>query len=185
MSDGEDNTYAPVTLERWEHIRGPFFHGTKAVLAVGDELVPGCGSSFHQGRVSNIVYFGDSSSPPFGSRARDGSRRKRQARACLCRGAHRPVRGRPESDQEEVPRNPTRSYRSRQPLHVVSEVADWQGHAPEVLNKMVASLALLREQGRDLVEDSRGAHRPVMASPIHNAARPATVRRSHFVRTSP
>jgi hypothetical protein len=55
---GEDgNTHVPVTYERCEHITGPFYHGTKAALDVGDELVAGYGSNFQAGRVSNNIYF--------------------------------------------------------------------------------------------------------------------------------
>jgi hypothetical protein len=55
---GEDSSArAPVTYECCEHIRGPFFHGTKSALEAGDELVPGRGSNFQEGRVSNHVYF--------------------------------------------------------------------------------------------------------------------------------
>ncbi|MDQ1695643.1 MAG: hypothetical protein QOJ03_996, partial [Frankiaceae bacterium] len=36
---GEDGSiHVPVTYESWEHIEGPFFHGTKSALEVGDEL---------------------------------------------------------------------------------------------------------------------------------------------------
>jgi len=51
-----DGDYVPVTPERCQHIIGPFFHGTKVALAVGDELVAGYGSNFHQGRLSNNIY---------------------------------------------------------------------------------------------------------------------------------
>jgi hypothetical protein len=55
---GENKTtYVPVTYEQCEHIEGPFFHGTKSALVTGDELVPGYGSNFQQGRVSNNIYF--------------------------------------------------------------------------------------------------------------------------------
>jgi hypothetical protein len=37
--------------------RGPFYHRTKVALEVGDELAPGYGSNFRQGRVSNNIYF--------------------------------------------------------------------------------------------------------------------------------
>ena len=49
--------YVPVTYERCEHIRGPFYHGTRSVLEAGDELVPGHASNFQEGRVSNNIYF--------------------------------------------------------------------------------------------------------------------------------
>jgi rifampin ADP-ribosylating transferase len=59
----------------------------------------------------------------------------------------------PNVTNKRFPGNPTRSYRSRHPLRIVDEVFDWQGHDPEVLNRMLDSLRLLREQGLDVVED--------------------------------
>lgn len=35
-----DNDHVPVTLERWQHIGGLFFHGTKVAVEAGDELAP-------------------------------------------------------------------------------------------------------------------------------------------------
>ncbi len=53
--DGE--AHLPVTLDNGQSVPGPFFHGTKAVLRAGDELTPGHGSNFQQGRTSNNIYF--------------------------------------------------------------------------------------------------------------------------------
>jgi rifampin ADP-ribosylating transferase len=36
---------------------------------------------------------------------------------------------------------------------VVSEVEDWVGHSPEAVRGMLDRLALLREQGLDVIED--------------------------------
>ena len=36
---------------------GPFYHGTKRAFAVGDRLLPGHGSNYHDARASNNVYF--------------------------------------------------------------------------------------------------------------------------------
>ena len=49
--------WTPVTFEHCDHVKGPFYHGTKSVLKLGDELIPGFGSNFQQGRVSNNIYF--------------------------------------------------------------------------------------------------------------------------------
>ena len=51
------------------------------------------------------------------------------------------------------PGNPTRSYRSQQPLRVVGEVTDWPEHTPEELEAMLTGLARLRAQGLDVVHD--------------------------------
>ena len=55
---------------------------------------------------------------------------------------------------KRFPGNPTQSYRSRSRLRVVGEVDNWEGHEdPEVLKGMLDHLALLREQGLDVIED--------------------------------
>ena len=53
----DETSWVPVTYESCEHIQGPFYPGTKSVLEVGDDLVPGYGSNFQAGRVSNNIYF--------------------------------------------------------------------------------------------------------------------------------
>src|SRR5690349_13585243 len=59
MTEAEQNgnPYVPVTYESCAHLAGPFFHGTKAAVEVGADLVPGFGSNFQDGRVSNNIYF--------------------------------------------------------------------------------------------------------------------------------
>src|SRR5689334_14402821 len=52
-----DEVHQPVSYDHHAHVTGPFFHGTKAALEPGDELVPGCTSNFQEGRVSNNIYF--------------------------------------------------------------------------------------------------------------------------------
>jgi hypothetical protein len=59
----------------------------------------------------------------------------------------------PNVTNKRFPGNPTRSYRTRHPLRVVGEVHDWEGQDPEVLKGMLDRLALLREQGLDVLED--------------------------------
>jgi rifampin ADP-ribosylating transferase len=55
---GENGTgHVPVTYDSCARIEGPFYHGTRSALAVGDELVPGYGSNFQEGRVMNHIYF--------------------------------------------------------------------------------------------------------------------------------
>src|SRR3954469_14312986 len=155
MSGGEDqHEFVPVTFESCQHIQGPFFHGTKVALEVGDELVPGQGSNFQQGRVSNNIYF---------TSVMETAVWGAELSTALTGGGERgriyvveplgPFEDDPNLTNKRFPGNPTKSYRSRHPLRVIGEVLDWQGHDAEVLNNMLDSLALLREQGRDLIED--------------------------------
>lgn len=137
-----------------QHIRGPFFHGTRVALAAGDELAPGYGSNFHAGRVSNNIYFTALvDTAVWGAElatALSGDEERGRVYVVEPLG---PFEDDPNVTNKRAPGNPTKSYRSRQPLRVVGEVRDWEGHDPEVLNAMLASLASLREQGRDLIED--------------------------------
>ena len=53
----------------------------------------------------------------------------------------------PNLTDKKFPGNPTKSYRSREPLRVVGEVVDWQGHSPEELKAMKVGLERLKQQG--------------------------------------
>ena len=144
----------PVTYERCAHVRGPFFHGTRAVLGVGDELVPGRASNFQPGRVMNHVYFTALlETAVWGAElatALAGTGDRGHVYVVEPAG---PFEDDPNVTDKRFPGNPTRSYRTRAPLRVVGEVDDWEGHAPEVLQGMLDGLAQLREQGRDVIED--------------------------------
>lgn len=53
----------------------------------------------------------------------------------------------PNLTDKKFPGNPTKSYRSKQPLKIVAEVVKWEGHSPEVLNNMIENLKRLSENG--------------------------------------
>ncbi|WP_331253583.1 NAD(+)--rifampin ADP-ribosyltransferase [Modestobacter sp. VKM Ac-2986] len=143
-----------MTYEHCDHVPGPFLHGTKAVLAVGDELVPGHSSNFQAGRVMNHVYF---------TALEETAAWGAELATALAGGTDRghvyvveplgPFEDDPNVTDKRFPGNPTQSYRTRAPLRVVAERPDWQGHPPEVLRHMLDRLAELRDQGRDVIED--------------------------------
>jgi hypothetical protein len=143
-----------VTYEHCEHIEGPFYHGTKSVLAIGDELIPGYASNFEEGRVSNNIYF-----TALIETAAWGAELA-TALAGIGERGHiyvveplGPFEDDPNVTNKKFPGNITESYRTTHPLSVVGEVDDWQGHDPEVLSGMLERLALLREQGLAVIED--------------------------------
>lgn len=47
----------------------------------------------------------------------------------------------PNLTDKKYPGNPTKSYRSREPLRVVGELLDWQGHSPEEIKAMKDGIA--------------------------------------------
>jgi rifampin ADP-ribosylating transferase len=147
-------THVPVTYEHCEHIKGPFFHGTKAALEIGDELVPGYGSNFQAGRVSNNIYF----------TALEGTAAWGAELATALAGVEErgriyiveplgPFEDDPNVTNKRFPGNPTESYRTRDPLRVVGEVDNWKGHEQEVLQGMLDNIARMREEGTGLIED--------------------------------
>jgi hypothetical protein len=150
----ENGTHVPVTYEDCAHVPGPFFHGTRFSLGIGDELVPGRGSNFQAGRVSNHIYFTALvDTAAYGAElatALAGSPERGHIYVVEPLG---PFEDDPNVTNKRFPGNPTQSYRSRDPLRVVAEVDGWEGHEPEVLKRMLDHLALLREQGLDVIED--------------------------------
>jgi Rifampin ADP-ribosyl transferase len=150
----DDGTHVPVTYEHCEHVEGPFYHGTKAALEVGDELVAGHGSNFQEGRTSNNIYF---------TALVDTAAWGAELATALAGTGERgriyvveplgPFEDDPNVTDKRFPGNPTRSYRTRHPVRIVGEVEGWAGHDPEMLKGMLDHLALLREQGLDVIED--------------------------------
>jgi rifampin ADP-ribosylating transferase len=59
----------------------------------------------------------------------------------------------PNLTDKKFPGNPTRSYRTRDPVRIVGEIVDWVGHAPERLNAMRARLDELKRTGADQIDD--------------------------------
>lgn len=144
----------PVTFETRSGVAGPFFHGTKAEVPVGTELVPGFGSNYQDGRVMNHIYFtGLVETAAWGaelSTALAGVEERGHVYVVEPLG---PFEDDPNVTDKRFPGNPTESYRTREALRVVAEVPDWPGHEPEVLQTMLDNLARLREQGLDVIED--------------------------------
>lgn len=153
IRDGEGAEWVPVTYESFRHVEGPFFHGTSRDFAVGDLLVPGHLSNFQEGRVSNHIYFAALLEPAvWGAELAVALRGKGRERIYVVEPTG-PFEDDPNVTNKRFPGNPTRSYRTRDPLRVVGIVDSWDPHPPEVLEGMLANLAQLRAEGRDLIED--------------------------------
>ena len=59
----------------------------------------------------------------------------------------------PNLTDKKFPGNPTKSYRSREPLRIVGEVMEWKGHTPDQLQKMKDGIARLKAAGKDVIRD--------------------------------
>jgi hypothetical protein len=149
----------PASLHDHSHVRGPFLHGTRADLVPGDLLLPGRPSHFRPARPLSHVYFttrmetaawGAELAAELASADGDGGTATARVYEVQPTG---PFEDDPNVTDKRFPGNPTRSYRSRDPLRVVGEVTDWVGHSPEEIQGMLASLARLRAAGQDIVLD--------------------------------
>ncbi|WP_439591434.1 NAD(+)--rifampin ADP-ribosyltransferase [Microbacterium sp.] len=124
---------------------GPFFHGTKADLRVGDLLTAGFRSNYRPEIVMNHVYF---TALPDGAglaaelAAGDGEPRVYEVEPT---GAFEDD---PNVTDKKFPGNPTRSYRSAEPIRIVREVADWTRLTPDELRSWRERLAALRADER-------------------------------------
>jgi hypothetical protein len=148
------SAHVPVTYEHCQHVAGPFYHGTKSALAVGDELVAGYGSNFHEGRVSNNIYFTALvETAAWGAELATALAGNGERGLIYVVEPLGPFEDDPNVTNKRFPGNPTESYRTRDPLRVVSELDTWEGHDPEVLKGMLDRLAQLREQGLDVIDD--------------------------------
>ncbi|MFL6099540.1 MAG: NAD(+)--rifampin ADP-ribosyltransferase [Actinomycetales bacterium] len=124
---------------------GSFFHGTKADLRIGDLLISGFPSNYRPEVVMNHIYF---------TALLDGA--GLAAELAPGNGAPRvyaveptgPFEDDPNVTDKKFPGNPTRSYRSREPLRVIGEVDDWPRLTPEALQAWRARLAAIRADER-------------------------------------
>lgn len=148
-----DDTERPVTYDSYAHAEGPFFHGTKATMVVGAELVPGYGSNY-QDRVLKHIYFTSVlETAVWGAELATALAGIDDRGHIYVVEPAGPFEDDPNVTDKKFPGNPTRSYRTHDPLLVVGEVDDWEGHDPAVLQGMLDGLAKLRAEGRDVIFD--------------------------------
>lgn len=130
--------------------KGPFYHGTKAVLRPGDLLEPGLRSNYGEQKQANFIYFtATMDAATWGAELAQGEGKGRIYQV-------EPVgefKNDPNLTDQIFPGNPTRSYRTRQPLRVIEEVKDWEGHPQEVLQQVLNHLETLKEQGIEAINE--------------------------------
>jgi Rifampin ADP-ribosyl transferase len=112
---------------------GPFYHGTRAHLQAGDLLTAGYRSNYDDAVVMNHIYF-TALSKGAGLAAE------------IAKGIGKPrvyiveptgeFENDPNVTDKKFPGNPTRSYRSRQPLRIIGELESWELYDDEFIRKL-------------------------------------------------
>jgi rifampin ADP-ribosylating transferase len=148
MASRQDTTTGPTPFE--VHGSGALLHGTKADLVVGDLLVPGRLSNFEAGRIMNHVYVTATlDAAAWGAELAAGEGPGR-IYVVEPTGA---IEDDPNVTDKKLPGNPTRSYRTREPVRIVGELEGWTGHTPEQLQTMRDLLDDLRRRGLAVIHD--------------------------------
>lgn len=107
---------------------GPFYHGTRADLKVGDLLTPGGVSNYRSELKMNHIYFtGILSGAGLAAALAQGEANER----IYVVTPTGPFENDPNVTNQKFPGNPTRSYRSGAPLRIVGEVREWNRLTPE------------------------------------------------------
>jgi Rifampin ADP-ribosyl transferase len=126
-----------------------FYHGTRADLKPGDLIATGYTSNFGKRRRASWVYFtGTLDAAIWGAELAVGDARGR----IYIVEPTGPIVDDPNLTDKKFPGNPTQSYRSREPLRVMGEVTDWDGHSPERLKKMKDRVEISRAQGTEAID---------------------------------
>ena len=112
---------------------GPFYHGTRADLQVGDLLTAGFRSNYDDSVVMNHIYF-TALSKGAGLAAE------------IAKGDGKPrvyivePTGEFENDPNVTDKkflgNPTRSYRSKLPLKIIGELESWEPYNSEIIQQL-------------------------------------------------
>jgi rifampin ADP-ribosylating transferase len=124
----------------WAH-----YHGTRADLRPGDLITPGYPANFGATpRAANYVYFTRTMDAAiWGAELAVG---EAPGRVYLVEptGA---IEDDPNLTNQRFRGNPSKSFRSRSPLRVTGELAEWTGHAPDAIRAMKEGLEKLEQAG--------------------------------------
>ena len=130
-------------------IPAQFYHGTRADLKPGDLIEGGYSSNYGARKRASWVYLtGTLDAAIWGAELAVGDG---PGRIYLVEPTGAIVDD-PNLTDKKFPGNPTRSYRSREPLRVTGEVAQWEGHSPERLKEMKDHLERLKAQGIEAID---------------------------------
>jgi len=134
----KENSELAISFQNNPSDIGPFYHGTKVDLKVGDFLTAGGLSNYKSELKMNHIYFTalvNGAGLAAALAKGDGDERVYIVEPT---GIYE---NDPNLTDKKFPGNPTRSYRSESPLKIVGEVTNWVRQTPEELQKFREKLA--------------------------------------------
>ena len=127
-----------------------FYHGTKADLKPGDLIRAGFNSNFGKGKRAAYVYLTATlDAATWGAELAIGEGRGR----IYIVEPTGSIEDDPNLTNKKYPGNPTKSYRSRDPLRVSGEIKNWQGHSSEQLKVMNENVERAKQMGIEAIEN--------------------------------
>jgi len=127
-----------------------YYHGTKADLKVGDLIGPGYASNYGKRKQANFVYLSATlDAAIWGAELAVG---EGHGRIYIVEPTGF-IEDDPNLTNKRFPGNPTKSYRSRDPLRIIGEVMDWERHSAERLKEMRDHLESLKQRGIEAIEE--------------------------------
>jgi hypothetical protein len=131
------------------HATETFFHGCRADLTPDDLITAGYNSNYGARKAASWVYLTATlDAAIWGAELAAGDGRER----IYIVEPTGPIVDDPNLTGRKFPGNPTKSYRSREPLRVIGEIAEWEGHSPERLKAMKDHIERLRAQGVEAID---------------------------------
>lgn len=124
---------------------GPFFHGTKAIFSVGDVLEPGHASNHRDEPLHHIYFTATLDAAKWGAELARGETPE-QIYIVEPTGA---FENDPNLTDQRFPGNPTRSYRTLEPLIVVAILKSWERHSEDMIEEMRSSIKKIQQSGKD------------------------------------
>jgi rifampin ADP-ribosylating transferase len=112
--------------------KGPFYHGTRGDLKIGDQLTAGRNSNYKSGLVMNHIYFTALVNGAGLAAALAGGDGVERVYVVEPTGSFEDD---PNVTNKKFPGNLTRSYRTREPFKITGEVTEWLRQTPEQLQQ--------------------------------------------------
>lgn len=126
------------------------YHGTKAKLNLGDLIEPGFNSNYGKRKKALYVYLSATlEAATWGAELAVG---EGGGRIYIVEPTGL-IEDDPNLTDKKFPGNPTKSYRTKNPLRIIGEVKEWQGHTAEQLKTVNDHLARLKKLGIEAIED--------------------------------
>jgi len=129
----------------------PLYHGTRADLKPGDLIKPGHTPNFgDRTRTTKYVYFTRTlDAATWGAELAEGGG---PGRIYIVEPTG-PIEDDPNLTGKKFRGNPTKAFRSGEPVRVTGEVMQWQGHSADALQAMKDGLERLKRRGTEAIDD--------------------------------